>query len=123
MKTLKELSDQLKQFDDLPKDQKNTILALIDLKTELDMKEVISRFDSMQSEMQSEMKSMQSEMQSEMKSMQFEMRSMQSKFVSRFDWVESKFDSKFNILLWIISAIGLMITIIGLMITVFKFLW
>ena len=53
MKTLKELSDQLKQLDNLPKDQKNTILALIDLKTELDMKEVISRFDSMQSEMKS----------------------------------------------------------------------
>ena len=97
MKTLKELSDKLKQFDDLPKDQKNAILALIDLKTELDMKEVISRFDSMKSEMKS--------MQSEMKSMQ------------------SKFDSKFSILLWVISAIGLMIAIIGLMITVFKFLW
>ena len=90
MKTLKELSDQLKQLDNLPKDQKNTILALIDLKTELDMKEVISRFDSMQSEIKSEMKSMQ---------------------------------SKFSILLWVISAIGLMIAIIGLMIAVFKFLW
>ena len=53
-----------------------------DLKTELDMKEVISRFDSMQSEMQFEMKSMQ-----------------------------SKFGSKFSILLWVISAIGLMIAV------------
>ena len=85
MKNLKELSDKLKQFDDLPKDQKNAILQLIDLKTELDMKEVI-----------------------------MEIRNMESKFESKFSAIESKFsaiESKFSILLWVISAIGLMIAV------------
>ena len=53
MKTLKELSDKLEKFDNLPKEEKNNILELIDLKTELDMKEVISKFDSMQSKFDS----------------------------------------------------------------------
>ena len=64
------MSDQLEKFDNLPKSQKNAILALIDLKTELDMKlkteldmkGVISKFDSMQSEM----KSMQSKFDSKL---------------------------------------------------------
>ena len=97
MKTLKELSDKLEKFDNLPKEEKNNILELIDLKTELDMKEII-----------------------------MEIRNMESKFETRFSAIDSKFngiDSKFNILLWVISAIGVMIAIIGLMITVFKFLW
>ena len=85
MKTLKELSDKLEKFDNLPKEEKNNILELIDLKTELDMKEVISRFDSMQSEM----------------------KSMQSKFDSKFSillWVVSAIGL-------MISIIGFMIVI------------
>ena len=103
MKTLKELSDKLEKFDNLPKEEKNNILELIDLKTELDMKEII-----------------------------MEIRNMESKFETRFSAIDSKFngidskfsgiDSKFNILLWVVSAIGLMIAIIGLMIAVFKFI-
>ena len=69
MKTLKELSDKLEKFDNLPKEEKNNILELIDLKTELDMK------------------------------------------VSQVIMEIKNLESKFNILLWVISAIGLMITV------------
>ena len=89
MKNLKELSDKLKQFDDLPKDQKNAILQLIDLKTELDMREVIMEIKSMKSEFESKF----------------------SAIESKFSAIESKFESKFSILLWVISAIGLMIAV------------
>ena len=96
MKNLKELSDKLKQFDDLPKNQKNAILQLIDLKTELDMREVIMEIKSMKSEFESKFSA------------------VESKFESKFSAIESKFsaiESKFSILLWVISAIGLMIAV------------
>ena len=42
-----------KEFDDLPKEQKRAILAIIDHKTEQDMKEVLSRLDAIKDSMQS----------------------------------------------------------------------
>ena len=64
---------------DLPEKEKNAILALIDYKTESDMKEVLNKLDA----------------------------------------IESKFEAKFSLLLWVVGALGFMITI---MITIFKFI-
>ena len=74
---LNKLNEDIKKLN-LPKKQKNAILQLIDLKTELDMREVI-----------------------------MEIKSMKSEFESKFSAIESKF----SILLWVISAIGLMIAV------------
>ena len=70
------------QLDNLPKGQKKTILAIINHETEVKMEKVLSRLDT-----------------------------IESKFESKFSAIESKFESKFSILLWVISAIGLMIAI------------
>ena len=98
------LSEISGKLDNLPEKEKKAILALIDYKTESDMKEVI-----------------------------MEIRNMESKFASKFDVIESKFDaieskfdsnfdaieSKFSILLWVVGTVGFVITI---MITIFKFI-
>ena len=85
------------KLDNLPEKEKKAILALIDYKTESDMKEVI-----------------------------MEIRNMESKFDSKFNAIESKFaskfdaiESKFSILLWVVGTVGFVITI---MITIFKFI-
>ena len=45
------LSDVSGNLVHLPDDQKNAILALIDLKTESDMEKVLAKIDSMRSEL------------------------------------------------------------------------
>ena len=87
------LSGKSGKLDNLPEKEKKAILALIDYKTESDMKEVI-----------------------------MEIRNMKYKFDSKFNVIEFKFDaieSKFNILLWVVGTVGFVITI---MITIFKFI-
>ena len=80
-----ELSELSKEIEHLPKKEKNAILALIDLKSRSDMEKVLNRLDA-----------------------------IESKFESKFNAIESKFnaiESKFSILLWVISAIGVMIAV------------
>ena len=96
----KELSEQL---DNLPKDLKKPILAIIDHETEVKMEKVLSRFDTIQNKFENKFNAIQSEIRSIKDSMQ----SIESKFESKFSAIESKF----SILLWVISAIGLMIAI------------
>ena len=98
MKKFEELSEK---FDDLPKEQKRAILAVIDEKTEQDMKEVLSRLDAIKESMQSEITSIKDSMQSEITS------------------IKDSMDSKFGVLLWVVGVVGFMITVL---MTIFKFL-
>ena len=96
------------KLDNLPEKEKKAILALIDYKTESDMKEVIMEIRNMESKFDSKFNA------------------IESKFASKFDAIESKFaskfdaiESKFSILLWVVGTVGFVITI---MITIFKFI-
>ena len=109
MKKFEELSEK---FDDLPKEQKRAILAVIDEKTELDMKEVLSEMRSIKESMQSEITSIKDSMQSEITSIKD---SMQSEITS----IKDSMDSKFGVLLWVVGVVGFMITVL---MTIFKFL-
>ena len=91
-----ELSELSKEIEHLPEKEKNAILALIDLKSRSDMEKVLNRLDAIASKFESKFSA------------------IESKFESKFSAIESNFnaiESKFSILLWVISAIGVMIAV------------
>lgn len=86
---LSEVKEKTKGVDD-------KILELIDLKTEDDMKQVISQLQSTE-------KSFATQMQSTEKSFVTKMQSIENALVSRMDASDQKHEAKFNLLLWVVS--------------------
>ena len=102
-----ELSELSKEIEHLPEKEKNAILALIDLKSRSDMEKVLNRLDAIASKFESKFSAIESKFESKFNA-------IDSKFESNFNAIESKFnaiESKFSILLWVISAIGVMIAV------------
>ena len=89
-----ELSELSKEIEHLPEKEKNAILALIDLKSRSDMKEVLAKMDSMQTKMQAEISGINNSMQSEIRSIRSEIST------SRY-WISV-----------LIAGIGVLITIL-----------
>ena len=93
------------KFDDLPKEQKRAILAIIDHKTEQDMKEVLSRLDAIKDSMQSEITSIKDSMQS-----------LEGKIMSSVK-------GEISGIKYMIGGLALLLTILSIVLTIaFKFL-
>ena len=96
-----ELSELSKEIEHLPEKEKNAILALIDLKSRSDMKEVLAKMDSMRAEIHSIKDSMQAEISGINNSMQSEIRSIRSEISTSRYWISV-----------LIAGIGVLITIL-----------
>ena len=95
------------------------ILAIVDEKTELDMREVLTRFDSFDSKLSSIKDSMQFEISGIKESMQFEISGIKESMQNIEKRLESKMDVQFKMVLW---SIGVAFIVISTLITIFKFL-
>ena len=109
-----ELSELSKEIEHLPEKEKNAILALIDLKSRSDMEKVLNRLDAIASKFESKFSAIESKFESNFNAIDSKFNAIESKFESNFNAIDSKFnaiESKFSILLWVISAIGVMIAV------------
>ena len=108
-----ELSELSKEIEHLPEKEKNAILALIDLKSRSDMKEVLAKMDSMQTKMQSKMDSMRAEISGINNSMQAEIHSIKDSMRAEISGsIHSEISTSRYWISVLIAGIGVLITIL-----------
>ena len=107
-----ELSELSKEIEHLPEKEKNAILALIDLKSRSDMKEVLAKMDSMRAEIHSIKDSMQSEIHSIKDSMQAEISGINNSMQSEIRSIRSEISTSRYWISVLIAGIGVLITIL-----------
>ena len=120
-----ELSELSKEIEHLPEKEKNAILALIDLKSRSDMKEVLAKMDSMRAEIHSIKDSMQAEIYSIKDSMRAEIHSIKDSMQAEISGINNSMQSEIRSIRSEISTsrywISVLIAGIGVLITILKF--